>query len=146
MTMKTRLTVDEALEQAVTAMNEGARPWTMGEAAAQRIRDAYRPDFELQFRRPRAWERESTKVLRLARWAGAVAALLAETEAGPDGKPGELPPDHAFVGSLAVRHACPIPAAPLGAAMVAGRWCGVVSTTEAPTELMAKAATLFQAE
>jgi len=146
MTMKTRLTVDEALEQTVSAMNEGARPWTMGEAAAQRIREAYRPDFEIQFRRPRAWARESTKVLRLARWAGAVAALLAETEAGPDGKPGEVPPDHAFVGTLAARHACPIPAAPLGAAMVAGRWCQAVSATEAPTELMAKAATLFDAE
>jgi hypothetical protein len=146
MNEKTRLTVDEALEQAVTAMNEGARPWTLSEAAAQRIRDAYRPDFEFQFRRPRAWERESTKVLRLARWAGAVAALLAETEAGPDGKPGEVPPDHAFVGSLAVRHACPIPAAPQGAAMVAGRWCQGVPTTDAPTDLMAKAATLFTAE
>jgi hypothetical protein len=143
---KTRLTVDEALEQLVTAMNEGARPWTLGEAAAQRIRDAYRPDFEIQFRRPRAWERESTKVLRLARWAGAIAGLLAETEAGPDGRPGEVPPDHAFVGTLAARHACPIPAAPQGAAMVAGRWCQAVSTTEVPMELMAKAATLFTAE
>ena len=146
MNVKTKLTVDEALDQAVAAMNEGARPWTMGEAAAQRIRDAYRPDFEMQFTRPRAWERESPKVLRLARWAGAVAALLAETEAGPGGKPGEVPPDHAFVGSLAVRHACPIPAAPQGAAMVAGRWCQAVPTSEAPTELMAKAATLFEVE
>jgi hypothetical protein len=146
MTVKTELTVDVALDQTVAAMSEGARPWTMGEAAAQRIRDAYRPDFEIQFRRPRAWERESPKVLRLARWAGAVAALLAETEAGPAGKPGEVPPDHAFVGTLAARHACPIPAAPLGAAMVAGRWCQAVSTADLPTELMAKAATLFEAE
>ena len=146
MSVKTVFTVDEALDQAVAAMDEGARPWRMGEAAAQRIRDAYRPDFEMQFRRPKAWERESPKVLRLARWAGAVAALLAETEAGPGGAPGEVPPDHAFVGSLAVRHACPIPAAQLGAAMVAGRWCGAVSTREVPTELMAKAATLFEAE
>ena len=146
MTVKTELTVDVALDQTVAAMNEGARPWTMGEAAAQRIRAAYRPDFEIQFRRPRAWQRESPKVLRLARWAGAVAALLAETEAGPGGKPGEVPPDHAFVGTLAARHACPIPAAPPGAAMVAGRWCDAVSTTEAPTELMAKAKTLFDAE
>jgi hypothetical protein len=146
MIVKTKWTVDEALEQAVAAMNEGARPWTMGEAAVQRVREAYRPDFEIQFRRPRAWERESPKVLRLARWAGAVAALLAETDAGPDGKPGEVPPDHAFVGTLAARHACPIPAAPQGAAMVAGRWCQVVSPGDASTELMTRAATLFDAE
>ena len=85
--MKSHLTVDDALDQTVAAMNDGARPWTMGPAAAQRIRDAYRPDFEIQFRRPGAWERESGKVLRLARWAGAVAALLAETDAGPAPSP-----------------------------------------------------------
>ena len=110
--MNSTRTVDEALDQAVAAMNDGASPWNLGPAAAERIREAYRPDFEIQFRRPGAWERESVKVLRLARWAGAVAALLAETEAGPGDQPGEVPADHAFVGSLAVRHACPIPASP----------------------------------
>ena len=146
MNVKSSLTVDLALDQAVAAMNEGAKPWTLGEAAAQRIRDAYRPDLEVQFRRPRAWERESPKVLRLARWAGAIAALLAETEAGTATAPGELPPDHAIVGTLAARHACPIPAAANGQAFVAGRWCAAVNTNDAPPELMAKAATLFQVE
>ncbi len=144
--MKSRFTVDEALEQAVAAMGEGARPWTMGPAAAQRIRDAYRPDFEIQFRRPGAWERESGKVLRLARWAGAVAALLAETEVGPGVEPGEVPADHAFVGTLAARHACPIPAPPRGAAFVAGRWCQAVATEDSPTALLQKAASLFTAD
>jgi hypothetical protein len=143
--MKSQLTVEDALDQAVAAMDEGARPWTMGPAAAQRIRDAYRPDFEIQFRRPLAWERESAKVLRLARWAGAVAALLAETEVGPGTEPGEVPPDHAFVGTLAARHACPIPASPRGGAVVAGRWCNY-PVSEAPTELLRKAATLFTAD
>jgi hypothetical protein len=144
--MRSRFTVDEALDQTVAAMGEGARPWTMGPAAAQRIRDAYRPDFEIQFRRLGAWERESGKVLRLARWAGAVAALLAETEVGPGVEPGEVPADHAFVGTLAARHACPIPAPPRGAAVVAGRWCQVVATEEAPTALLQKAASLFTAD
>ena len=143
--MKSQLTVDEALDQTVAAMDEGARPWTMGPAAAQRIRDAYRPDFEIQFRRPLAWERESGKVLRLARWAGAVAALLAETEVGPGIEPGEVPPDHAFVGTLAARHACPIPASPRGGAVVAGRWCNM-PVSEVPNELLRKAATLFTAD
>jgi hypothetical protein len=143
--MKSQLTVEDALDQAVAAMDEGARPWTMGPAAAQRIRDAYRPDFEIQFRRPLAWERESAKVLRLARWAGAVAALLAETEVGPGTEPGEVPPDHAFVGTLAARHACPIPASPRGGAVVAGRWCNY-PVSEVPTELLRKAATLFTAD
>jgi hypothetical protein len=146
MISKSKLTVDEALDQAVAAMGEGAKPWTMGEAAAQRIRDAYRPDFEIQFRRPRAWERESPKVLRLARWAGAIAALLAETDAGPGTTPGELPADHALVGSLAARHACPIPVPANGQAVVAGRWCAVVTANDAPADLMAKAQTLFQVE
>jgi hypothetical protein len=146
MNVKSDFTVDQALDQAVAAMNEGARPWTMGEAAAQRIREAYRPDFEIQFRRPRAWQRESPKVLRLARWAGAIAALLAETESGPGTAPGELPADHALVGSLAARHACPIPAPADGQAVVAGRWCQVVTANDAPAELMAKAQTLFQVE
>jgi hypothetical protein len=144
--MKSQLTVDEALDQAVAAMGEGARPWTMGPAAAQRIREAYRPDFEIQFRRPIAWERESGKVLRLARWAGAVAALLAETEAGPGVEPGDVPPDHAFVGTLAARHACPIPAPPRGAASVAGRWCQDVVPDAAATALLQKAAALFTAD
>jgi hypothetical protein len=143
--MKSQFTVDDALDQTVAAMDEGARPWTMGPAAAQRIRDAYRPDFEIQFRRPLAWERESGKVLRLARWAGAVAALLAETEVGPGTEPGEVPPDHAFVGTLAARHACPIPASPRGGAVVAGRWCNL-PPGEVPTELLRKAATLFTAD
>ncbi|HXK12596.1 MAG TPA: hypothetical protein VMT70_23370 [Vicinamibacteria bacterium] len=144
--MTNQLTVDDALDQTVAAMNEGARPWRLGEAAARRIREAYRPDFEIQFRRPRAWERESGKVLRLARWAGAVAALLAETEVGPGTEPGEVPADHAFVGSLAARHACPIPASPRGAAVVAGRWCNQVSSATVPQDLLQKAATLFTAD
>lgn len=144
--MRSQLTVEDALDQAVAAMDEGARPWTMGPAAAQRIRDAYRPDFEIQFRRRGAWERESGKVLRLARWAGAVAALLAETEAGPGTEPGDVPADHAFVGTLAARHACPLPASPRGGAVVAGRWCGAVATEEAPTALLQKAASLFSAD
>jgi hypothetical protein len=144
--MNSTLTVDEALDQTVAAMNDGARPWNLGSAAAQRIREAYRPDFEIQFRRPGAWERESVKVLRLARWAGAVAALLAETDAGPGTQPGDVPADHAFVGSLAARHACPIPASPRGGAVVAGRWCQVVSMGNVPTELLRKAATLFTAD
>jgi hypothetical protein len=144
--MKSTLTVDDALDQTVAAMNDGARPWTLGPTAAQRIRDAYRPDYETQFRRPGAWERESGKVLRLARWAGAVAALLAETEAGPGTQPGDVPADHAFVGTLAARHACPIPASPRGGAVVAGRWCNQVPTSDVPTELLQKAATLFSAD
>lgn len=140
------LTVDDALEQTVSAMNDGASPWSLGPAAAQRIRDAYRVDFEIQFRRPGAWERESGKVLRLARWAGAVAALLAETDAGPGTEPGDVPADHAFVGTLAARHACPIPASPRGGAVVAGRWCNQVQTSGVPTELLQKAATLFTAD
>ncbi len=144
--MNSHLTVDDALDQTVAAMNDGARPWTLGPAAAQRIRDAYRADYQAQFRRPGAWERESGKVLRLARWAGAVAALLAETEAGPDTQPGDVPPDHAFVGTLAARHACPIPAGPSGAAFVAGRWCRLVATSDVPTGLLQKAATLFTAD
>jgi hypothetical protein len=143
--MKSQLTVDDALDQAVAAMGEGARPWSMGPAAARRVRDAYRPDFEIQFRRPGAWERESGKVLRLARWAGAVAALLAETEAGPGVEPGDVPPDHAFVGTLAARHACPIPASRRGGAVVAGRWCNT-PMSEVPTDLLRKAATLFTAD
>jgi hypothetical protein len=144
--MESRLTVDGALDEAVAAMNDGARPWTLGPAATQRVRDAYRPDFEIQFRRPGAWERESAKVLRLARWAGAVAGLLAETEAGPGTEPGDVPADHAFVGTLAARHACPIPVSPRGGAVVAGRWCQAVSTENVPTDLLRKAASLFSAD
>ncbi len=143
--MSSHVTVDDALEQTVAAMNDGARPWTMGPAAAERIREAYRPDFEIQLRRPGAWERESVKVLRLARWAGAVAALLAETDAGPGTQPGDVPADHALVGTLAARHACPIPAPPRGAAVVAGRWCQL-PTPNVPTDLLKKAATLFTAD
>jgi len=144
--MKSTLTVDDALGEVVEAMNDGARPWTLGPAAAQRIRDAYRPDFEAQFRRPRAWERESVKVLRLARWAGAVAGLLAETEAGPETQPGLVPPDHALVGTLAAQHACPVPAARSGMAFVAGRWCNPGLASGVPVELLRKAATLFSAD
>ncbi len=144
--MKSHLTVDDALDQAVAAMNDGARPWNLGPTATQRVREAYRPDFEIQFRRPGAWERESIKVLRLARWAGAVAALLAETDAGPGTQPGDVPADHAFVGTLAARHACPIPASLRGGAVVAGRWCNQVPTSDVPTELLQKAATLFTAD
>jgi hypothetical protein len=143
--MSSHVTVDDALEQTVAAMNDGAKPWIMGPAAAERIREAYRPDFEIQFRRPGAWERESVKVLRLARWAGAVAALLAETDAGPGTQPGDVPADHALVGTLAARHACPIPAPPRGAAAVAGRWCQL-PTPNVPTDLLKKAATLFTAD
>jgi hypothetical protein len=143
--MKSTLTVDDALDEVIGAMNDGARPWALGPAAAQRIRDAYRPDFEAQFRRPLAWERESVKVLRLARWAGAVAGLLAETEAGPEAQPGMVPPDHALVGTLAAQHACPIPAARGGVAFVAGRWCRP-PVADAPTELLKKAATLFSVD
>jgi hypothetical protein len=144
--MKSHLTVDDALDQTVAAMGDGARPWRMGPAAAERIRREYRPDFEIQFRRAGAWERESGKVLRLARWAGAVAALLAETEVGPGTEPGDLPADHAFVGTLAARHACPIPASPRGGAVVAGRWCNGVDASDVPNELLQKAATLFTAD
>ena len=48
--------------------------------------------------------------------------------------------------SLAARHACPIPAPANGQAVVAGRWCAVVSANDAPADLMAKAQTLFQVE
>jgi hypothetical protein len=139
--MKSTTSVNEALDQAVAAMNDGARPWTLGAAAARRIHDAYRIDFEHQLRRPHAWERESAKVLRLARWSGAVAALLAETDAGPEGHPGEIPADIALVATLAAQHACPIPVPRGGQSFVAGRWCG--PDLDVPAELRAKAATLF---
>jgi hypothetical protein len=143
--MKNTVTVDDALEQVVEAMKDGAQPWTLGAAAAQRIRDAYRADFEAQLRRPGAWKLASGKILRIARWAGALAALLAETEAGPEKTPGEVPPDHALLGTFAVRHACPIPAVP-GGVVVAGRWCNMVSTSQVPAELLRKAASLFGAD
>jgi hypothetical protein len=144
--MKSTMNVEDALDQVVAAMNDGARPWTLGPVAAQRIHDAYRTDFEHQLRRPRAWERESGKVLRLARWAGAVAAILAETEAGPEGQPGEIPADHALVGTLAAQHACPIPAPQGGLAFVAGRWCHPPSVSDLPAELLQKAVSLFSAD
>ena len=144
--MKIRMSVDEALDQVIEAMNDGARPWRLGPAAAQRIHDTYRTDFEHQLRRPRAWQRESGKVLRLARWAGAVAALLAETEVGPETEPGEVPADHALVGTLAAQHACPIPAPQGGLAFVAGRWCNPPLISDVPAELLRKAATLFSAD
>ena len=139
--MKNRVDIDDALGQAIEAMNDGARPWVLGPAAAQGIRDAYRSDFERQLRRPKAWERESGKVLRLARWAGAVAGLLAETEAGPESQPGEVSADLALVASLAAQHACPIPLSRGGMAFVAGRWCS--PSVDVPAELVQKAATLF---
>lgn len=145
--MKTRVSTDEALDALVSAMNEGARPWTLGQEAAERVRSTFQPTFEAQLRRPRAWERESPKVLRLARWAGAVAALLAETDAGAEGQPGEIPVGHALVGALAAQHACPIPAAPPGVAFAAGRWCEPPSTmAHLPADLLQKATSLFSVE
>jgi hypothetical protein len=145
--MKNRVSTDEALDALISAMNEGARPWTLGPEAVARVRGTYQPTFEAQLRRPRAWERESGKVLRLARWAGAVAALLAETDAGPEREPGEVPADHALVGTLAVQHACPIPAPPPGVAFVAGRWCEPPrAMADLPVELMQKATSLFAIE
>ena len=138
------MSADSALDQIVAAMNDGARPWTLGPAAAQRIRDAYRTDFEHQFRRPGAWERESGKVLRLARWAGAVAALLAETEAGPGTQPGEVPP---ITRSWARwRRATPARSRRPGAAR-SSRGAGATRRRlEVATELLQKAATLFTAD
>jgi hypothetical protein len=144
--MKSRVSVDEALDALIFAMNDGARPWTLGPEAVERVRTTYRPDFEAQLRRPRAWERESGKVLGLARWAGAVAALLAETEAGPERQPGEVPADHALLGTLAAQHACPIPAAPPGVAFVAGRWCNPGAMADIPADLLQKATSLFAIE
>jgi len=136
-------TVEQALMEMIEAMDDGARPWRLGPSAADRIRSAYRPDFEAQLRRTAAWQRDSPKVLRLCRWAGAIAALLAETEAGPEATPAEVSGDQALVGTLAVRLACPVPAAPPGGAVVAGRWCQAVSTADAPAELLQKAAAMF---
>lgn len=145
--MKTRVSTDEALDALISAMNEGARPWSLGPQAVERVRSTYQPTFEAQLRRPRAWERESGKVLRLARWAGSVAALLAETDAGIEAQPGEIPADHALVGTLAAQHACPIPAAPPGVAFVAGRWCEPPrKMAHLPADLLQKATSLFSVE
>ena len=143
--MKSQLTVDDALDQTVAAMNEGARPWTLGPAAAQRIRDAYRPDFEIQFRRPLAWERESGKVLRLARWAGAVAALLAETEVGSGHRARRGAAGSRVRGNPGGAPRVPHPGL---AARRRGRRGALVqrAVTEVPNELLRKAATLFTAD
>ena len=75
---------EEALNSAVRELEKGARPWKIEPDSLSRLRDTH---FKRGFREsyektPEKWPKQKSKVLRMAKWAGMLAGLLAEWKTG----------------------------------------------------------------
>jgi hypothetical protein len=71
------------------------------------VRTQFEEDFDEEIRSLDEWQRWRPLLNRLFRYVGAVAALVAEVEAGPAGSPGELKEWHVALAIVIVKTICP---------------------------------------
>ncbi len=69
-------TVDDALEEVIAAIREGAQPLEISEATANELKNRYHPDFQRQAQARGDWAQDSRRVLRLARRVGKRAMAM----------------------------------------------------------------------
>jgi hypothetical protein len=67
--------IEAQLDEVMDTIRSGAAPWMCDEACLTELRDFYRPNFA---RERNNWRRARPKILRLAKYQGALAALVAE--------------------------------------------------------------------
>ena len=69
-------TVEGTLNATMAEIRKGAAPWKIKDALLAQLKVHYRPEFKANLAN---WPRVKGKILRLARFQGAIAALLAES-------------------------------------------------------------------
>ena len=113
--------VQQALDDVVEQIVEGAKPLGVSEVVRQAFREKYRPSFE-DLENQAAWPDDKPRVLILARIVGNLAAFLTTSRATLNQMPapGEVDEDCAdAAGWLVSRTICPPP----HAQVIAGRHC-----------------------
>jgi hypothetical protein len=96
--------VEKALSATMAEIRKGAAPWTVKEGLLTRLKTHYRPEFD----RNRAnWPKVKGKLLRLARYQGAIAALLAESVHPERSAPGQVDAKSLWTASWIVQIGCP---------------------------------------
>jgi hypothetical protein len=99
--------VEAQLDEAVKSVRQGALPWSVCDKPLDVLKERVRPLFE---QHQETWERDKAKVLRMCRYIGNMAAILAEfrNPAVEDPATGRNIPDECvYLAAWAVRIACP---------------------------------------
>jgi hypothetical protein len=118
--------VEAQLNEAVKSVRQGALPWSICDKPLDMLKDRVRPLFE---QHQETWERDRAKVLRMCRYIGNMAALLAEfcNPSVEDPAIGRNIPDECVgLAGWAVRIACPDD----GDIVIRGIRCSVLSVPE----------------
>jgi hypothetical protein len=98
------VTWEQALDFTLLEMRVGALPWHFEDAVMLRERERLAPSFRDHHE---LWPVVRNKVLRLARYQGAVAALVQEIVDGPETGPAFVTFESLQVGAWFVQLACP---------------------------------------
>lgn len=100
-----------ALDYAMDRLCESASPWRVPPDVWEKSWNAIAPDFNREITSLGQWLKFKTTALRLAKYIGAFAAYLAETEAGATGPIGDLKWAHMQLAMALVKIECPPPRA-----------------------------------
>lgn len=97
--------VEAQLDEVMDTIRFGARPWQCDEGSLDELRAHYRPGFIEQ---KENWRRVRPKIIRLAKYQGALAALLAEICHGKISPPPyPIPRACMWLASFLVQLGCP---------------------------------------
>lgn len=99
-----KTTVEGALNATMAEIRTGAAPWRISAALLAQLKKHYRPAFQSNLAN---WPKVKAKVLRLARFQGAIAGLLAESEKPHRAMPGQIDGKALWTASWVVQIGCP---------------------------------------
>lgn len=104
--MKNSVTAEKAMTECVDAIRKGARQFdhTIGPKLLSELRSRFRNRFQELFKKhPRLWRKIRTRVLKMARYLGAGAALNADADEAPD-----ISKAHLFEAARHIKKKCPV--------------------------------------
>jgi hypothetical protein len=124
-----KATVESTLKATMAEIRKGAAPWKIKDALITDLKKHYRPEFAANLD---LWPKVRPKILRLARYQGAIAALLAESEMPEKSVPAWIKGDALWTASWIVQIGCP----PDDGIHVLGRNCRTVPASRVDLNLL----------
>jgi hypothetical protein len=132
------VTWEQALDFTLLEMRVGALPWHFEDAVMLRERERLAPSFRDHHE---LWPVVRNKVLRLARYQGAVAALVQEIVDGPETGPAFVTFESLQVGAWFVQLACPSEKPP---SLLTGKHCPIPALRELQPSTVRRLRSLLQ--